>query len=700
MKNKIKFFLIIVVIFVIWFEFTACPEPETSTPVLTGMVSISGITEAGQILTANTNSLGGNGTISYNWKKENISIGTDSSTYIIQTADAGFTITVTVTRAGYTGSVTSQAIGPINIPVTFTSLIADGSETQTSTQLTLTFSQAITGLTADDITLSGVSGVTKGTLSSSGAYILPISGFTSSGTLNVSVASPAGYNVSGSPKTVDISYVAQIPIRRVLFYGPTETVTLNGLSNNDIYLVKVNASSSVVSAANTGGSSGSSPSLSPNIQNNEYTPQNELPRMGHPAADEFNANPPPIDGAGPRGSRAVFVPPVVGDTRIFWVESYYNSRTWVQKQATLRAAGQFSNIWIMDENYGSGGGKKVTTAQAQTLAAKFDLIYPIETNLLGYEYGGEPGGDGGRDGDPKIQILVYSIVNASGVVQAGGFFWSKDFYAQIFNDLLGYKTNLAEILYVDASQVNNSPDYTYSLLVHEFQHMINFNVKFVKQGKNSETWYNEMLSLMAEDIIAPLIGIGPANWEHPINQKIPTFLNNYHLAGITEWGTGTPNQLSAYYAKGYAFGAYLLRNYGGASLLQEMLANNSTNIASVTAALRTVNEQSGLSFEEAFRRYGEAMVFSGTMPADAQSFDKTIEKTIGSYTYTASKFNIWSEFGSTRPKIFDVNEQLQMRPYSITLHQAASGLTGQSGTETITLQRPNDPSVEFYLMVK
>jgi len=88
------------------------------------------------------------------------------------------------------------------------------------------------------------------------------------------------------------------------------------------------------------------------------------------------------------------------------------------------------------------------------------------------------------------------------------------------------------------------------------------------------------------------------------------------------------------------------------------------------------------------------------MPADVLSFDKTVTETISGYTYTATKFNIWSDFGSTKPKIFSVNEQVNMRPYSLTVHQAASGWKNQSGTKTITLQRPSNINVEFYLMVK
>jgi hypothetical protein len=90
--------------------------------------------------------------------------------------------------------------------VTFSGVTANGSATETTTQLTLTFSAAITGLTEANITLSGVDGVEKGSLSGSGpTYTLPIGGFTEGGTLTVAVAK-SGYNISGSPKTVTIFY--------------------------------------------------------------------------------------------------------------------------------------------------------------------------------------------------------------------------------------------------------------------------------------------------------------------------------------------------------------------------------------------------------------------------------------------------------------------------------------------------------------
>jgi hypothetical protein len=103
------------------------------------------------------------------------------------------------------GGVGGDGGGDVSIPITFLSLSADGSASQTTTQLTLNFSNAIGWLSASDINLSGLSGLSKGTLSGNGYYTLPISGVSETGTLTVTV-SKSGYTISGSPKTTTIYY--------------------------------------------------------------------------------------------------------------------------------------------------------------------------------------------------------------------------------------------------------------------------------------------------------------------------------------------------------------------------------------------------------------------------------------------------------------------------------------------------------------
>jgi hypothetical protein len=488
-------------------------------------------------------------------------------------------------------------------------------------------------------------------------------------------------------KTATCSVTVVKSVTKVAFTGQNTTVSFSDLKNKNIYLVKVNTSSTVVSNANTG----LAQSLYSELANsNDLTSENftgELFRMGHPGADEFHANPPPYSKKFNRSSSelpASLVLSTVGSTRRFWVETVFNNRNFVQKTATLVKQGAYCNIWVMNDL------TTFTSTRAQEFADKFDAIYPIETSLLGYENGGGPTGNGGIDNDKRIQILIYDDLADTWA----GYFWGKDMILDnVLSSYSALRSNEAEMFYINGGP-GSSVSYLFSALVHEFQHMINYSKKYIRNNVNSASWYDEMLSMMAEDVISPLIGIGPTNSNHPIKQRIPNFLSYYNFYGITEWSPVTYS-----YSVIYAFGAYLLRNYGGAALLKEMLANNSTNINSVTAALRKVNNDNGLSFENVLRRFGETFIYSRTIPSDVLSFDKTDRRTIGVYSFTATKFDVWNDFSYYKPKIFGAGEQLVMRPHSVSVHQA-SEWRNKSGNLSITLQRPTSSSVEFYLMVK
>jgi len=181
-------------------------------PMLSGSISIIGTILVGETLNVNTSSLNGVGAISCQWKRNGTAItGATNSNYVITTADIGSTITVTVTRIGYIGDITSPqtAVVPALINnITFNSVSGDGNATQTTTLLTLTFNQSLTGLTADNIifeTTNIIGTITKGVLSGTGpSYTLPISGFSSGGSLTVTVVK-SGYNISGS-YSITINY--------------------------------------------------------------------------------------------------------------------------------------------------------------------------------------------------------------------------------------------------------------------------------------------------------------------------------------------------------------------------------------------------------------------------------------------------------------------------------------------------------------
>ena len=392
--------------------------------------------------------------------------------------------------------------------------------------------------------------------------------------------------------------------------------------------------------------------------------------MDSPSAMRFNASPPPIS----RSSVPVLgdIIPVdweIGDTREFWVELAPNSLDFVQISTKLIAQGDFCNIWVADDDY------KPSSTKYGELATKFDQIYPLETNLLGYEYGGGPEGqrfgpEGGIDGDARIQILVHNINENSdmdGTIL--GYFFSIDEYTQVeVNNSYGQyygidkiRSNEAEIFYIDSETMEwTDPDtgragmdLIYSTLIHEFQHMINYSQKNLRRNINPEVWYNEMLAMLAEDVIGPLTGIGIGSGGHPVDERIPLFLDIYDWYGVDQWEDGDPLP----YSTVYAFGAYLIRNFGGPALINQMLFNSSANQTSVTQAMKTVN--SSYSFEYALERYAEALLYSTSKGGinNRVSFDKTATSKVNGKDYTAAAFDIW-EIGTSDPDYRDLLESI------------------------------------------
>jgi hypothetical protein len=315
------------------------------------------------------------------------------------------------------------------------------------------------------------------------------------------------------------------------------------------------------------------------------------------------------------------------------------------------------------------------------------------------------------DDDPKIQILVHDIFGDYYSTQSGGtfgYFYSGDEYTSA-------NSNRMEIFYVDAHFADRAPDAIYSTLVHEFQHMIHFNCK----NGNSSTWYNEMLSMLAEDVIDPFIGIDAnANTDgHPIEGRIPLFLGYYNMVSPTVWLDD--NYVYYSYANSYAFGAYLVRNFGGAKLIQELMSNSAVDEASVTAALasaaNTLHPEVN-TFDKALRRYGEALVFSqpaAARPSGVLSFNNTVTTdNIGDNSYEFTGFNIW-DIGQVMmnngaiypsldsgPRVFDTEQQLLMNSRTMLLQSKTAWQNIISGSLSITVQKPASSAIEVYVMVR
>ncbi|MDR2897456.1 MAG: hypothetical protein LBU99_01485 [Spirochaetaceae bacterium] len=513
------------------------------------------------------------------------------------------------------------------------------------------------------------------------------------------------------------------------------SIDITELTGQSVFLAKVNRSQDIADYVDTGLAWGAGVSRSAadgrsHAGTDGRTMISENPavsgvfpdgvvRLDYKRAQEFNRNHPPVRDSvrsKPLRSQLRAATAVVGDTRTFWVDNPEGQ--WSSIPAVLRAVGDNCNVWVADVNFDDNSGtksdNKITFAQAQAIAGNFDTIYGLTTAIYGYEYGGGVSSSaptyGGKDGDPKIQILVYDIdYDFFGSQKSGtlGYFWSKDFFTQ--EELAGnnMKTNLSEIFYVDAHFTDDYEDVVYSTLVHEFQHMINFNQKEIVYGKPiPETWYNEMLSMIAEDMISPLIGINMTTGGHPINVRIPTFLAGYNLAGVSEWLGGSEEYYS--YSNVYAFGAFLARNFGGAELIKGIASNALTNMESISSELNRVN--AGLfpsvnsAFTDALGLYAQAFLYSGSgKPSGAYTFDTTDSRRINNTNYTFTAFDIWKIPNAAKgdgPSVFDMTDYWEPMPGHSVLLLSYPEWQGRNGTLKIELERPASSDIDLYLMVR
>ena len=479
-------------------------------------------------------------------------------------------------------------------------------------------------------------------------------------------------------------------------------ITLTGVEGKDVYIVRANGRASTTNES-------SAMSISPlNSQNArlddqlsdrnesiepEFTVLPHLPSMNFNPADVIKM---PTSSNLLRNVSTASVERNIGDSNSFWIND--NIGSIVKKEdfksitAKVRAKGEHCYIWVDDAHWSlvpTFTNAKITQTLANSLADKFDYIYPIVTNLFGYEKGGGSGGDGGIDRDKRISILVYDIAgdytpgNMSGIV---GYFWGKD----EFDDgvIPNMRSNESEIFYIDSGFAKEAIELVYSTLAHEFQHMINFNQK----GEATEVpaWYNEMLSMLCEDVMVTHLNTPLSS--SPAGTRPKEFSQYYTTSGITEWNGATS------YGTAFTFGAFLTRNYGGIELIAEMSRNRSVGIESINDALASCGYST--TFDNVFWEFSKALVRreSSGLPG----FDKdTPNTTYGNYSYRQAGFNLWDSKLGGGPYAYDFYSNYgQLRPYGNKVHSNRNWLDVSGDSISFQTGEYNSSSVKSFLVVR
>lgn len=124
-------------------------------------------------------------------------------------------------------------------------------------------------------------------------------------------------------------------------------------------------------------------------------------------------------------------------------------------------------------------GESYNSSSLDLVCNEFEKYYAKEKSIYGNHTD--------VDNNGKIIILFLDLNPESG---------SSSILNGYFNpaDLIDGQGNNADMLYMDLGGLNNNPYYMAGTILHELQHLINYNVNVLGNGRDMEVWLNEALS--------------------------------------------------------------------------------------------------------------------------------------------------------------------------------------------------------------
>lgn len=525
--------------------------------------------------------------------------------------------------------------------------------------------------------------------------------------------------------------------------GDNTSVTIDNVLDKEIIFVKFNNSNNVIQSAAqrtlyyTDGIVTSSDKIESYGGSNSYSYRSLSDAADKAAAVaqgpihfEHNENYGPVYAA--PSSRAVSTDSVnytdftKGYRRNFWADTDISSSiSYEQKPFTLRARNSSCLVWVADYCYSAAlsSGSKVTTAIAESIADTFAEHCDFERKVFGtessmmideYNYASI---DMASESDTGtlVNILLYDIgddyssSNASGVI---GYFSSKDYYVRRLSADGNTKplrySNEGKFFYIDAPFCNYDSSATgsykfggtggvsqtvISTLFHEFQHMINFGNKVIEGGvSDNPSWHNEMLSMLAEDLMAQQLGLDAK--ENVAANRIPLFNRAYYNSGLTEYLKDTGKSIYSY-STAYAFGAWIAREYDGPDFIENMNKNAKTGMDSITDAIYATTGKS-VSPLVLYKKFIQACVYRNTFAQtygyptlyksiDSRKFADGISAGLGridifSSDYKYPYYDRSSDY-YTGPCLISYDASGELRPYGFTIHYV-----GRAISDTVVLE--------------
>ena len=161
----------------------------------------------------------------------------------------------------------------------------------------------------------------------------------------------------------------------------------------------------------------------------------------------------------------------LSEDRVFYAQMINNGNTagWFNIPAHLLKVSDNLAIYLQNS-------QNVSTYALNKLAQEFDYYYTSMTNIYGTH--------SDIDANGKIIILLMDINKTKSGGQTLGYFNPSDMHGN----------NKGEILYMDISNANNNTDKAIGTIIHEFQHLINYNYVISGERNEMSSWLNEALS--------------------------------------------------------------------------------------------------------------------------------------------------------------------------------------------------------------
>jgi len=245
----------------------------------------------------------------------------------------------------------------------------------------------------------------------------------------------------------------------------------------------------------------------------------------------------------------------LGTVQDFWILDTDRNESHLI-EATLVFAGEIVYFWVDSR-------VQVNLEDVERIVTRFEEeSYPTVRSLIGNEW------NPGVDGDPHLYMLYTSGLGSS----VAGLFWPSNEYSPLVHEY----SNGHEMFYLSADGVSLASGYIESVLAHEFQHMVHWNI-----DRDEESWMNEGLSTLVELLLG--FEIGGFDYLYSLDTDKP----------LTRW-PADPGSAGEHYGQVFLFLTYLYDRFGG-EFIREIAANQANGLVGIDQTLATENIRDPIS---------------------------------------------------------------------------------------------------------